>query len=88
MPDSASGVSKQRCYTERLGESVSDAEDPAQQAHVLAEDQNGWIRVHGIGHGCVEGFGHGDGLRALNFCGGRGGSGRAGRCCADVAVRL
>ena len=73
---------------EGLGQAVGDAEDAAEHADVLAEDQDRLVRVHGIGHGGVQGLGQGDGLRAgLLGCNGSLG-GRAGRGGADVAVRL
>lgn len=81
-------------FAEGIHEAVGDAEDTAQAADVLAEDQHRGVVAHGVGHGGVEGLGHSDALGGGAFPTRRGFG--DGGCCrgspggggADVAVRL
>ncbi len=59
MPDSASGVSKTRCFAVFGLQPVGDAEDAAEPAAVLAEDQRLGVLRQDLVEGAVQRLLHG-----------------------------
>ena len=77
MPDSASGVSKQRVLAELGGQAVGDPEDAAERADVLAEDEHRGVLGQRVAQRPVEGLGHGQLLDARRPAGTSSGVGRS-----------